>query len=109
MNIFIFINKFLISKSFFSTKFNIKNLIFLLVINKVINECSIEEPIYVLNDNKCVAQYCAEEQFKTEQCKIDNEIIKTQWLNNIIWIGDKYFRFVNLVTYSNGDMVITRK
>ena len=106
MNIFIYINNILISKSFFSTKFNIKNLIFLLVINKVINECSIEEPIYVLNDDKCMAQYCTEEQFKTGQCKIDNEIIKTQWLNNIIWIGDKYFRFVNIVTYSNGDMVI---
>ena len=106
MNFLFYMKILLTSKTFFRTKFNVKNLIFLLVINKVINECSIEEPIYVLNDNKCVAQYCTKEQFKTGQCKIDNEIIKTQWLNNIIWIGDKFFRFVNIATYSNGDMVI---
>ena len=26
--------------------------------------------------------------------------------NNIIWIGDKYFRHVNLATFSNVDLVV---
>ena len=32
--------------------------------------------------------------------------IKTQWITNIIIIGDKDFRFINFVTYSNGDFVV---
>ena len=33
-------------------------------------------------------------------------IIKTQWFNNIIRIGDKDFRYVNFANYSNGDMIV---
>ncbi len=33
-------------------------------------------------------------------------IVKTQWLNNIIWIGDKFFIYVNLEAYSNGDLEV---
>ena len=44
--------------------------------------------------------------FDEKKCEIDNEIVKTQWLNNIIWIGDKDFRYVNFATYSNGDMIV---
>ena len=51
-------------------------------------------------------QYCTEEQFKNEECKIDNEIIKIQWLNNIICIGEKSFRFINFGLYSNGDIIL---
>ena len=47
-----------------------------------------------------------DEQFNSGECRVDNEIIKIQWLNRIIWIGDKYFRFVNFANFSNGDLVI---
>ena len=35
--------------------------------------------------------YCSEDDFKNNICSINNTIVKTQWLNNIIWIGDKFF------------------
>ena len=50
--------------------------------------------------------FCSETQFKNEECIINNDIIKTQWLTNIIWIGEKNSRFINFANYSNGDMVI---
>ena len=34
------------------------------------------------------------------------KIIKAKNLTNIIWIGDKDFRYVNFAKLSNGDMVI---
>ena len=79
--------------------------IFFLIINKVVNECTIEKPI-LLKNGSCVAIYCTEKEFENEDCKIDNGTIKTQWLTNIIWIGEKDFRCVNYAKYSNGDMII---
>ena len=34
------------------------------------------------------------------------KIIKTQWLTNIIQIGDLNFRYINFASYSNGDMIV---
>ena len=50
--------------------------------------------------------YCSEDDFKNNICSINNAIVKTQWLNNIIWIGDKFFIYVNLEAYSNGDLEV---
>ena len=79
-------------------------LYFLVLINPIKNECDKSKPI--LKSNSCSLQYCTEEEYKNETCKIDNEIIKIQWLNNIIRIGDKDFRYINFANYSNGDMII---
>ena len=57
-------------------------LYFLLLINPIKNECDKTTPI--LKDGFCLLKYCTEEEYKNEICKIDNKIIKTQWLNNII-------------------------
>jgi len=92
-------------KNFFLVNFSILIFFILIIIKNFINSCSIEKPI-LLKNNSCVAQYCTEEQFKNEECKIDNEIIKIQWLNNIICIGEKSFRFINFGLYSNGDIIL---
>ena len=84
----------------------IKYLILLSLFKKIKNNCEIETPIYSLNENKCVSKYCTDDEFKSGECTIDNEIIKIQWFNNIIWIGDNTFRFVNFATYSNEDIII---
>ena len=99
------------NKSFEIIKFliqkNITKYLFLLsLFKKVINTCEIENPIYSLSENKCVSKYCTEVEFTNGECIIDNEIIKTQWFNNIIWIGDSNFRFVNFATFSNEDIII---
>ena len=74
----------------------------LLLFNPILNECEKETPI--LKNNICI-NYCSEDDFNNQICSINNTIVKTQWLSNIIWIGDKYFRHVNLATFSNGDLV----
>ena len=80
------------------------SLYFLLLINPIKNECDKTAPI--LKDGSCSLEYCTEEEYKNKSCKIYNEIIKTQWLNNIIRIGDKNFRYVNFANYSNGDLIV---
>ena len=45
-------------------------------------QCNTSYPI--LKNNECVSTYCSENQFKKEECIIDNPIIKEKWLNNII-------------------------
>ena len=44
---------------------------------------------------------------KSDNCLITNRtIITTQWLNNIICLGDDNFRYVNFATSSDNDMII---
>ena len=83
-----------------------KVLTFILFINKIIlEECPIDKPILVENKT-CDSIYCSDSQFESYYCIINNNKIKTQWLNNIIDFGEFYFRYINFVTYTNGDMVI---
>ena len=84
---------------------NIYHIFILLAsIIKIKCECSKETPIKI--GSNCLLQYCTEQQYKDKECIIDNQIIKTQWLNNIIRIGEKNFRYINFAIYSNGDLVV---
>ena len=43
----------------------------------------------------------------TNDCIISNNtVITNQWLNNIICLGDKDFRYVNFASFSNGSMIV---
>ena len=66
--------------------------------------CSIYNPLLI--DGQCTIQYCSKELLDSNKCQVNNTIIKTQWLNNIIIIGDILFRYINFASYSNGDMVV---
>ena len=88
-----------------SSLFLFQIFLFLLMIKKSINiECSRNESIW--KDDKCQLTYCSDSDFESKKCIINNPIIKTQWLNNIIEIGEKNFRFINIGIFSNGDMLI---
>ena len=93
-------------KSSFSIFFNliIQTFFIFIKIKSEITECPRETPIFISND--CSLQYCTKSQYSSGECIIKNEIVKTQCLNNIIIIGDIYFRYINFGIYSNGDMVI---
>ena len=60
----------------------------------ILSDCPTESPI--LKDNICTSIYCSEEQFKSGECQINNTLVKTKWLNNII-------KFEN----TNGDNFLT--
>ena len=65
--------------------------------------CVREYPI--IESNQCKLIYCTKEQFESKICQINNSIIRTQWLNNIINIEKISFRYINFASYSNGDMI----
>ena len=60
----------------------------------------------ILKENNCQLIYCEQSKFNTNECSINNTIIKTQWLNNIIRISEDYFRYINVVSNKNGDFFI---
>ena len=65
--------------------------------------CQKEKPL--LKGKSCV-YFCEKEEINNKTCYINNTIIKTQWLTNVIGLGDEYFTYINFVNYSNGDMII---
>ena len=82
----------------------IQILYFLLAIIYINTECPRENPI--LYYGSCSNNFCSKNEFKTEACIIDNGIIKTQWVNNIIIIGYNGCGYVNIETFSNGDLIV---
>ena len=90
-------------KLIFKDNFNI--IIFFQLIKIISNECSNrDKPLLILSDNICNSK-CTEEQLKSGKCIIDNNIIKTQWLNNIINIKESGYKYIDFVILPNGDMV----
>ena len=66
-------------------------------------ECNMTTPILIQNECKLI--YCSEAQFISGNCSINNTIIKTQWLNNIILFNDYKIRYGSLAVNFNGDMI----
>ena len=98
MNIFILLKR---KKNFILLSFLLKFTIFFKIINYcILSKCKdIELPF--LKDNECVST-CTNVQIKDGICIIENEIIKTQWLNNIIYLQEKGCSFINLaITETN--------
>ena len=67
-------------------------------------KCNKTHPI--LKDGNCVSTYCSEEEFKNSECIINNDIIKTQWLSNIIQINENQNRFVHPFLTKDNDLII---
>ena len=70
----------------------------------MLNECNRDNPIKLKNGN-CTFEYCEEEKYNSGECVIDNKIIKTQFPNNIIFVGTETLRYLNFITFSNEDML----
>ena len=88
---------------------NIRKVILLLflfhnITNSEISECPRNKPIFISGESKL--DYCSKTQFNTSKCKILNSTIKTQWLNNIIEIGNSAYRYITFASYSNEDMIV---
>ena len=58
-----------------------------------------------LSGGVCISA-CRLEDLRNETCILDNEIIKTQWINNIIYISENGFNYINMVTTQNNDLII---
>ena len=67
----------------------------------VCQNCTREFPL--IKDNECVSS-CTIDEINEKGCKVENIIIKTQWLNNIISQGDEDFIYGNVVTSENNNL-----
>ena len=85
-------------------KLYINIIFFFLLFQTALNECERENPIKLDNDS-CVMKYCIKDEYKSEECILDNPIIKVQFPNNLIILGDFSFRYLNFLKFSNGDMI----
>ena len=65
-----------------------------------------DKPILLPSNDTCVIKYCTQDEFDNNICVKDNLIIKTQWLNNIINLGEENYSLTKIAKYSNGDMLV---
>jgi len=84
--------------------FSLRLLLIVYLLKIILNSCEKETPI--LHGGNCESLFCSEDQFSSGECKINNDIIKIQWLNNVIFMGNEYSAYTLLGNYSNGDIVI---
>ena len=78
-------------------------IIFLLKIEISYSECNKDNPFK--KDNTCVSS-CLDSEINSQECIIDNSIIKIQWLNNIFVFDSNHFRAGHFAFNTNGDMLI---
>ena len=81
------------------------NMTFLYKIMKILSSsCDYETPIS--KDGQCSIGKCTKDNFENKICKIDNSLIETQWLNNIINVADSDFLYCNIITMLNGNLFV---
>ena len=84
--------------------------IFIIILFKFIKtddlkECEKNSPFFKLKDNSC-SQYCSNEEVRSGICIITHPQVKVQYLSNLIILGSKNYRYININSNKNGDLVI---
>jgi hypothetical protein len=77
----------------------------ILLLNNFIKGCPVDEPILDRFDN-CTSKYCTSDDFNKGECKIDNDIIRAQWLNRMNIIATNGFIFVSMAAFSDGGLIL---
>ena len=67
------------------------------------DECERESPIKTCTG--CQLTYCPKQKYIDKECIVSNSIIRTQWLNDIISVGEIDYRYVSMLVTSNEDLV----
>ena len=68
-------------------------------------KCDCPKDIPIRINGECKSQYCTESDFKIGICSIENEIMKTQWLNNFIIFDEYKYRFNSMAINEKGDFI----
>ena len=77
--------------------------LFIFLFVEINNQCDKETPIRK-SDNNCYITYCTEIEFQNGNCIIDNPIIKTQWLNKLIYLGDYIIDVMSVIEMPNNNI-----
>ena len=80
----------------------LSNFIFLLNIIKIYSLCDKDSPL--LKDGSCLS-YCTGNEIKTGVCQIENEIIKTQWMDNTIYFSDGT-HYINILNTQKDVLIV---
>ena len=67
-------------------------------------QCPREKPI--LKENKCKSIFCTKEEFDDGTCKINNDYIRIQWLNNFHIFDNSETSYVSYDINENGDLFL---
>ena len=78
--------------------------IFLIILIPSHCECEINRPF--IKNEKCQSDPCTQNELNQGICLINNSIIKTQWLNNIVILNERKYRYGSFAINSEGDMFI---
>ena len=68
-----------------------------------LNSCQRDKPF--LKDGQCI-DFCSKEEINSGNCTIDEITVKIQYLSNIIILGSQDYRYININSNKNGDLVI---
>ena len=78
-----------------------------ILLNFSLNDCNERSyPIFISSNETCEMKFCTEEEFDNNVCVKDNEIIRVQWLNNIIKLGPIKCRNSKLAKFQDGSIAI---
>jgi len=58
-----------------------------------------------LKEGVCL-DYCSKEEIDEKLCVVENEVIKNQWINNINYLSEGNYKYINLVSTEKGDLII---
>ena len=78
--------------------------IFLFIIPCLSLQCN-NYSLPIIKDNTCITGGCTQEEFNNNTCIVANDIIKEQWLNNIIVFTAAGSYYVSLATTGDGDLI----
>ena len=92
-------------KVIINTKFIIKVFLFIFQ-NLILLKKNAKKKTPIKFGTECLAKYCSKSQFISGECKISNSLVKTQWLNDIVLVGELNFRYTNFITSSKGEMIV---
>ena len=70
-----------------------------------ISECDYHTPIRNSSNNECTIGKCLIREFENNLCIIDNQIVKTQWINNFITPFDIGYNYIDFCISLNGDLI----
>ena len=80
-----------------------KFIIIILIKPMSLKDCDYDTPI--LRANKC-NEGCTFSQIESNNCTINNSLIQTQWLNDIIQVSPTTYTYVDITTTLNGDLIV---
>ena len=91
-----------------SIKSNIPFLLFTIIYLQIIKSYNMlncdDNRNFPLEKNGNCVEICSKEEINSGSCTIQNEIIKIQWLNNILYIGPSGYRYINIAVSENNNL-----